>query len=35
MKPIKTNLHIEWEDDVTIEIRSFPSIRSAISNITE
>lgn len=29
MKPIKTELHIEWDDDVTVEIRYFPSIRSA------
>ena len=29
MKSIKTELHIEWEDDATIEIRYFPSIRQA------
>ena len=29
MKPIKTELHIEWDDNVTVEIRYFPSIRQA------
>jgi hypothetical protein len=27
MKPIRTELHIEWDDGVTIEVRYFPSIR--------
>jgi len=29
MKPIRTELKIYWEDDVTIECRYFPSIRQA------
>lgn len=29
MKPIKTKLHIEWDDGSTVEIRPFPSIRKA------
>jgi hypothetical protein len=29
MKPIKTELHIYWDDDVTIEVRYFRSISLA------
>lgn len=29
MKPIKTELHIYWDDDMTIEIRYFRSISLA------
>ena len=29
MKPIKSELKIYWDDDVTIECRYFPSIRQA------
>ena len=31
MKPIKSELKIYWDDDVTIECRYFPSIRQAKS----
>jgi hypothetical protein len=27
MKPIRTELHIDWDDGVTVEVRYFPSIR--------
>jgi hypothetical protein len=27
MKPIRTELHIEWDDGITVEVRDFPSIR--------
>ena len=29
MKPIRTELHIYWDDGCTIEVRYFPSIRQA------
>lgn len=33
MKPIKSELKIYWDDDVTIECRYFPSIRQAKSYV--